>query len=450
MFDFAFDFLQSLAHEDPAVVAKTVVAFFGGLATGFFVAKPFLTTNSSELRATQKHAQTLESQIRHLESQVKHHEETEEKLTSELLAARDRHQADAEFSLKLKSAGKKLLQKFDVLKKDHDRLVKQVTSVVDSEGRLWEQEVEPNAVRFVPMTERRARIISLMNLKGGVGKTTLTANLSYMLAAQGDRVLVIDLDNQASLTSLLCTPKSINKIQAGKRFIRTAFEMNGQGVLPHHITEDVPDTRITVAPADENLSAEEHRVMSSWMMKTLPLDGRLILRNVLHQEPFSREYDWILIDCPPGLTTSSVNALACSDYLLIPVVPDKVSIDAVPRMLRWVSKLKNDKVKLCPHLSLLGIIPSMTYYSKSLTNREKDAWLELADLAKLGYWHQTPYLFKSFIPNKVAFEDSVNDDQFPRVAVRDPQVELIFKKVVNEFKKQVPIHGSYASSSVPH
>ncbi|MBY0586853.1 ParA family protein [bacterium] len=446
--EFGFSFLNVIQREDPRVLGEIFVAFVFGAGLFFGLSRLRKTTDVQGVLAAQQHVDTLQSQNSNLENQIKHRQEIEEKLTAELDHQKEGGQRLLEKYNKLLAGARKLWKEREALHKERGELLKQISDVVESDGRVWEKVVPPDAFPFVPIAQRRCRIVSIVNLKGGVGKTTLTANIGYTLAQQGGRVLFVDLDHQASLTSLCLPPGTVQESRDSGRFIQKAFAKLGHDVILHELVQPIPDSTMSIAATDEDLTHNEMKVLAAWQMKSLSVDGRLILRQTLHARAIADAFDWILIDCPPRLTTSSINALACSDYFLVPAVVDSVSLDAVPRMLKWVSRLKSDKVKLCPHLSLLGIVASMTQNAKSFTNKEKQIWDRLRRRVSDGAWHDAPNLFRAFVPKKVVFADVASKEAYPRMAARDPDVAKIFEKLVAEITAKVPIHGRVSSETI--
>jgi cellulose biosynthesis protein BcsQ len=120
-------------------------------------------------------------------------------------------------------------------------------------------------------------------------------------------------------------------------------------------------------PAGDELAEAEQRAQARWLVQSLTTragengqnghgaepgpDARFLFRQAFHASPLLDRYDYVLFDCPPRLTTTAVNALACSDFLLIPALLDQLSVDALPRTLAHLDRLA--------HLSqarLLGVV----------------------------------------------------------------------------------------------
>ena len=145
-----------------------------------------------------------------------------------------------------------------------------------------------------------AKIIAVLNHKGGVGKTTTTINLAAALQQKKKRVLAIDMDGQANLTESFGL--SIEEEQ-------TVYgAMKGKYPLP--LVETAGG--VTVVPSCLDLSAAEAELINE--------PGReLILSGLIAKSLDHRKFDYILIDCPPSLGLLTLNALTAADYLIIPV-----------------------------------------------------------------------------------------------------------------------------------
>ena len=150
-------------------------------------------------------------------------------------------------------------------------------------------------------------IISLLNHKGGVGKTTSTINIGAGLVELGKKVLLIDLDPQANLTLSLGIPR--------QRF--TIYEaVRGESELvPYTVKEglDVITSTLDLSGAEMELINEAGR--------------EFIMRELF--EPVKEEYDYIIIDCPPSLGLLTLNALTSSDYVYIPLQTEFLALQGL-------------------------------------------------------------------------------------------------------------------------
>lgn len=159
--------------------------------------------------------------------------------------------------------------------------------------------------------------------KGGVGKTTSTVIMADILASAGYKVLLVDLDSQGNATQMV-TQKSI-------------YENSGNTIL-EAIKEKRPDRYIIHAkenldllPADDMLVTFSRYIYTEKVQNPIrELDNTLRL--------VDGDYDYILMDCPPNLGDLVLNAIVCSDYIMIPVMPDAFGMDALDRFVENIAE----------------------------------------------------------------------------------------------------------------
>jgi chromosome partitioning protein len=197
------------------------------------------------------------------------------------------------------------------------------------------------ASRGEPREGRRARIVAVANQKGGVGKTTTAQALGAALADLGDRVLLVDLDPQASLTiSLGLTPSTLTE---------TTYT-----VMCEHSMAEIPETARAIIPIDDHLALiPSNRSLSAAEITLLQRMRReYALGDAL--EPILGSYDWIFLDCPPSLSILTVNALACANWCIVPVHPEPLVTAAVETFFELVATVRRSRLN--PRLTVEGII----------------------------------------------------------------------------------------------
>ena len=186
-------------------------------------------------------------------------------------------------------------------------------------------------------------ILSIVNHKGGTGKTTTTINLGSALASTGLNVLLIDFDAQANLTYSLGIRDDrpgIGEVLMGQADVKGVIkEREGLHVLP--ASTSLADVEISMAKADNRPT---------------------YLKAVLDELP---NYDVVLIDCPPSISLLTVNALYASDFVIIPLQMEVLSVRGLDLILDTISAIQ---ATVNPALQVLGVLPVMVDSRKNLNN----------------------------------------------------------------------------------
>lgn len=194
-----------------------------------------------------------------------------------------------------------------------------------------------------------AQIIAICNQKGGVGKTTTTVNLGAGLSELNQRVLMVDLDPQASMTA--CWGLGADGLDASIYNLLIDDQVPVHGVL-HKVRP-----LIDVLPADIDLAAAEIELFSAF--------GReRILRDVLSS--ISNTYDYVLIDCPPNLGLLTINGLVASHGIIIPLQCEFLALRGLSMLLDTLHKVKR---RLNPELEITGILATL-YNTRTRHARE--------------------------------------------------------------------------------
>jgi chromosome partitioning protein len=193
-----------------------------------------------------------------------------------------------------------------------------------------------------------SKTIAVANQKGGSGKTTTTRSLAAALGEQGKRVLMIDLDPQASLSEG-------SGLELHKLGQTTYHVLIGSAKLSDAIVK--VDDRVDIAPANIHLSAAELQLVNMNRREDK-------LRNAL--KPVKEEYDYVLIDCPPSFGLLTVNALSAADSVLIPMTCDYYTMLGVRLLLETVREIQ---AEVNPNLKIEGLLPTR-YDARTLHARE--------------------------------------------------------------------------------
>ena len=204
-----------------------------------------------------------------------------------------------------------------------------------------------------------ARIISMVNQKGGVGKTTSTINLGAALAECGRKVLLVDFDPQGALSAGFGTNPHELELTVYNVMMDRKVDINDV-ILPTDIEN------IDLLPANIDLSAAEVQLVNE-------VAREQVLASALRK--VQNEYDVILIDCQPSLGLLTVNALTASHGVIIPLICEFFALRAVALLVDSIEKVQD---RLNPDLDITGVLATMfdarTIHSKEVLARIIDAF----------------------------------------------------------------------------
>ena len=263
-----------------------------------------------------------------------------------------------------------------------------------------------------------AKIFSLCNQKGGVGKTTTAVNLTTGLALSGKKILLIDIDPQGNATSGLGLNK--NEIKAGM------YELIS-GEIP--ISEVVLNTCVTnlfLIPSNSNLAGAE--------VELINYDSReYILRTVL--EKVKDQYDFILIDCPPSLGLLTINALVACDGMIIPLQCEYYALEGLGQLLQTY-QLIHEKLNL--DLEVSGVILTMADFRTNLTQQV------IEDVRN----HFQNKVFKTVVPRSVKISEAPSFGK--PIALYDPHSRgaKCYDEIVKEFLTRFSSSGKKKAEEI--
>lgn len=204
-----------------------------------------------------------------------------------------------------------------------------------------------------------AKVISVVNQKGGVGKTTSTINIGAALAQYGRKVLLVDFDPQGALSVGL----GISVYQLEK----TLFHVLGSDrIAAKDVLVSTTVKNLDLLPSNIELSAVEMQLVSEV--------GREQALQIALQ-PLMNDYDYIIIDCQPSLGLLTVNALAASDGCVVPLETEYFALRGLALLTQTVDKIKS---RINPRLEIIGILPTMydprTVHGREVLERVEEAF----------------------------------------------------------------------------
>ena len=255
-------------------------------------------------------------------------------------------------------------------------------------------------------------IISVVNQKGGVAKTTTAINLSAAIGQKGKKVLLVDLDPQGNATSGI----GINK----KELNYTTYDVIMGEVRPEEAVVSTAYKNVWIIPATQALAEGEIR-LTAFENKTLQLKKALL--------QIKDKYDIIIVDCLPSLGVLALNGLTACDRIIIPMQCEPYSLEGVAELLSTVKRVKNSTNK---NLQIMGIVFTMLdrrlTVNKDVMNKIKESF--------------PPYsIFKSDIPRNVKISEAPSHGE--PITYYDPSSKgaEAYKKLAAEVIKRANMAG---------
>lgn len=231
------------------------------------------------------------------------------------------------------------------------------------------------------LAEKETRVISISIFKGGTGKTTTSVNLCASLASLGRRVLLIDLDQQASATRHLGIDP--DKIQPHLYHVFTKQVPANLAVHPTKFGFEIMPANSLLAAIEQAMEPEEDAGMLGDFLSGI-----------------KSSWEYVIIDSPPGKAMLALNALAAASEVIIPLQSERPALDGAADILRYIQDIVWDQYN--PTLKILGILPTMmkrtTSHSAGVIKKAREIWGDKVFTQEIPASIQFPRAFEEGTP----------------------------------------------------
>jgi chromosome partitioning protein len=249
-----------------------------------------------------------------------------------------------------------------------------------------------------------AKIISIWNNKGGVGKTTTVLTIGQILASYGKKILLIDLDPQGNLSRQLNNEE--NKYTSNDLLMN--FDIDVKDIIKKYESKNI---KIDFIPADLKLQYAPTQIIMESAIKNSNnrLENRL--------KPIVDTYDYIILDNAPTLDILVTNALVASDSVIVPIKSDKYSAEGITMIIKRIDEIKNE---FNPKLKIEGIF--LNEYSNTKINNQA-----------IDFYSQIPEFLKTKINRATEIqENTVKDELLINSSLRNKNIISQYKKLITE------------------
>lgn len=305
---------------------------------------------------------------------------------------------------------------------------------------IWSRPLQLGGLDYHRAMDRSIPIILVGNLKGGVGKTTIAGNLGAHFAKRGERVLLIDMDYQGTLSALLIGQAGISdqqtlRLEQDKAEQLLSGEHDGAWLRSARAVNNQDMSLLHFIAADSGLADLENRLLIRWLLGESTGDIRLNLAKALLSPEVQNHFDRVIIDTAPRMTLAFVAAACTSTHILIPTMFNEGASRSVKDTLKQIEFLRR---RVAGHLQLIGIAGSKTYRGaeNNWTAREASALDNLKNDIHGLYKRGDLVLAGCKIRESARIADAAG---WRLAYFDDPSVEADFAALGDEVAKRAPL-----------
>jgi cellulose biosynthesis protein BcsQ len=281
------------------------------------------------------------------------------------------------------------------------------------------------------------KYICIYSLKGGVGKTTLAMNLAcYLDKKLSKKVLLVDLDFQGSLSSACLAACGISDVPSDVDGLFDDKARPSQ-VIKHATGLEAKLSNTRIITSFYQFGKLENKLMLRWLIEeSSKRDIRHALAKLFFTSEVSENFDVVIFDVPPRLSTGTIAALCSSTHLLLPTILNKMSAQTVQPTLDSLKVLSDH---LNPNLELLGVVASLTLQNQlveaeSIAKHNVQASLD--GISKgLDTWAKGHEIFRRNIPRRQAVVNAINANEFPYLF--DADFRALFNELGDEISQRL-------------
>lgn len=290
-----------------------------------------------------------------------------------------------------------------------EKLDQNLKRLVDGGHSLWRAYPPapfPEYAAWYPRT-RGAKILAIGNLKGGVGKTTIAANLAAYISEKQERpVLLIDLDYQGSLSNMMMFAAGYDEVPSySERLFTREASLATLAESTIHLHRKLRQGWLV--PASYSFGSTENRLLLEWLMNPdQSVDARYRLARLLLNPEIRERYEVIILDMPPRMTLGSINALVAAHALLVPTMVDKLSTEAVKQFLATAKSVTAD-MKL--DIDLLGVVGTLMPNLPLSAERQR-IWDQVEEAAQQVWGPAGSHRLESLLPARAGIARAAGDD----------------------------------------